>query len=145
MKRSNILYTCAAGITMLACSSCGAWMLSGGDLFYDDPMAPPPPQLYNPPLPGWSFGFGPDYYPGWNSPGYNPPPPAPPQNNNRPPQQGGNPPAQNKPQWTPSQPSQPSQPSNNGQRPGANINFGSGSSNSGSQPNRPSGGANGRH
>jgi len=129
-------------------------MLSGSDMFYDDPFAPPPPQLYNPPLPvsgpGWGWDYGPIYYPGWNNSAPPPPPPAqnkPPQhnNNNRPPQHN-NPPAQNRPpQQQPSQPVKPSQPTTNGQRPGANINFGSGGSNGNNQTVRPSGGAGGRH
>lgn len=132
MKPRRLLYPVCIGAMLLPLCSCADWMLSGGDLFYDDPYAPAPPVLYDPPLPNPWWGIGQTYYPGWNGPVYVPNRPAPPPPSN--------------PVQRPPQPSAPPPQSPSGQRPGANIIFGNGSgSNSGTIQNRPEGGAGGRH
>lgn len=141
MRLRCLLYSGCAAAMLSGLSSCADWMLSGGDLFFDDPYAPVPPVLYNPPLPDFGWGIAPNYYPGWNGPGWNGPVYYPGPGSNRP-----APPPSTNPAPRPPQQTAPPQQKPSGQRPGANIIFGDGGSGSGNGiQNRPAGGAGGRH
>lgn len=151
MKRCNLIRAAILTLPALVLPSCTGMMLGVdddygiGSGYYDDYYFPGSPSLFAP-APPPPAGY---YYPGFRYPAWNYPRPLPPVRPGsgeppRPPQTGG---SVNRPPQPEQKPTVPSTP---GVRPGATGSItrpsaGNSSSNQGSQIQRPTGGASGRH